>query len=784
MNHNRQIRSCAATAFAAAVLSLLPPAWSQDAAPAKEKKPAAAAKPAAGKAAGKPVDLAPPEDPVVTALLAAKPTAPSEVLRTAQLLLEAGRPELAKRFLKKLLDAKLDDAQWTALVDEYHSQAFIDLAERSELRPESEELVRAALGAVNRRLRDPARIAAQIVQLKDPSAEARGQALTALRAAHGAAVSAMIAVLADPQRAGEHATVRAALASMRGDAVDPLADILDRAEPDLMIEAIKALAEMRATASTVYLLAPALSDESDVRVRAAAQKAVAQLMGQLPGKEWAARQLRDMAESYFAGKQPLRTDIDGRVTLWRWDTAAKQCLPRNVSADDAARTIAARLARAARSLAPDDPRLRVLALATALEQSVYDRGLEKRLDFKDPVLRQIAKVNPPTIEGVLAFCLAGHHTAAARAAAEILGWTGNAETALQGGSDPAPLVRAVRSPDPRLRIAALEAIARLKPQKPFAGSSHVLESLAFLAASSGGRRALIVGPTAEVFEEWVGVLRSRNIATDPATTGHEALRMALRSPDYELMLVDMAAQGPLAEDIVQQVRQDYRTASLRIGLIARSGFLERAQRIAEQDPLTIAFSQPVDAEAARWQFGRLMGLMPREFVGFSERLGVAVRALRCLAKLGETSEQLFDLRRAEDAALAGLLVPRLSVPAVAVLADIGTLASQEAMVEVANRVASPLTVRRAAAAAFDLNVHRFGLLLGQGAIRLQYVRYNQSATQNVDSQHVLASLLTTIESRATPSILQAARKAAAQKPKQTPRGGKVDKPSPDGELKE
>ena len=102
MNHNRQIRSCTATAFAAAVLSLLPPAWSQDAAPAKEKKPAAAAKPAAGKAAGKPVDLAPPEDPVVTALLAAKPTAPSEVLRTAQLLLEAGRPELAKRFLKKL----------------------------------------------------------------------------------------------------------------------------------------------------------------------------------------------------------------------------------------------------------------------------------------------------------------------------------------------------------------------------------------------------------------------------------------------------------------------------------------------------------------------------------------------------------------------------------------------------------------------------------------------------------------------------------------------------------
>ena len=469
-----------------------------------------------------------------------------------------------------------------------------------------------------------------------------------------------------------------------------------------------------------------------MRVRAAAQKAVAQLMGQLPGKAWAARQLRELAESYFAGKQPLRTDIDGRVTLWTWDTAAKQCLPRNVPADDAARTIAARLARAARSLAPDNPPLRVLALATALEQSVYDRGLEKRLDFKDPVLRQIAKVDPRTIEGVLAFCLAEHHPAAARAAAEILGWTGNAETACRAEATRRRWSARCAVPIARLRIAALEAIARLAAPNAFCRLEPRPGVAGLLAASSGGRRALIVSPTAEVLEEWVGVLRFRNIATDPATTGHEALRMALRSPDYELMLVDMATQGPLAEDIVQQVHQDYRTASLRIGLVARAGFLERAQRIAEQDPLTIAFSQPVDAEAARWQFGRLMALMPREFVGFSERQGVAVRALDCLAKLGETSEQLFDLRRAEDAALAGLLVPRLSVPAVAVLADIGTLASQQAMVEVANRVANPLTVRRAAAAAFDLNVHRFGLLLGQEAIRLQYVRYNQSASQNVD----------------------------------------------------
>ena len=119
---------------------------------------------------------------MVTALLASNPTTPSEIFRTAQLLLEAGRPELAKRFLKKLLDAKLDDGQWTALVDEFHTPAFTDLAGRTELRPESEELIHAALSAVNRRLHDPARIAEQIKQLQDPSPEVRARALASLRA--------------------------------------------------------------------------------------------------------------------------------------------------------------------------------------------------------------------------------------------------------------------------------------------------------------------------------------------------------------------------------------------------------------------------------------------------------------------------------------------------------------------------------------------------------------------------------------------------------------------------
>ncbi len=78
----------------------------------------------------------------------------------------------------------------------------------------------------------------------------------------------------------------------------------------------------------------------------------------------------------------------------------------------------------------------------------------------------------------------------------------------------------------------------------------------------------------------------------------------------------------------------------------------------------------------------------------------------------------------------------------------------------ASRPANPLPLRKAAAVAFDLNVQQFGLLLSQDSIRQQYIRYRQSDSQDAAAQQVLADVLSTIESRATHSVLEAARKAS------------------------
>ena len=224
--------------------------------------------------------------------------APSEIFRTAQLLLEAGRPELAKGMLKKILDARLDDGQWTALVDEFHTPAFTGPG-----RPEAKPNPRRRFDP-----RGPQRRQSPLARPgpQSPSKSSncrirrrRGshRALAALQGARGAGVDALIAVLADPQRAAEYDAVRAALVAMRGDAIDTLADIIERAEPDLMIEAIETLAQMRATQATVYLFVPALSEESDVRVRAPGTRGDRATDGSIARQGPAAKQLYDLAEA-------------------------------------------------------------------------------------------------------------------------------------------------------------------------------------------------------------------------------------------------------------------------------------------------------------------------------------------------------------------------------------------------------------------------------------------------------------------------------------------------------
>ena len=224
--------------------------------------------------------------------------------------------------------------------------------------------------------------------------------------------------------------------------------------------------------------------------------------------------------------------------------------------------------------------------------------------------------------------------------------------------------------------------------------------------------------------------------------------MALRCPDYELVVIDMATLGPPAEEIVQATSPGLSYGQLadragRPGRVPQAGGADRRER-----PPHVAFSQPIDPKAARWQLGQITALTPREFVGFSERQELAVRALDCLAKLSGMSGELYDIRRVEDAVLAGFWpVPRLSGHAVEVLGNLGTQASQQALVDVASRFVNPLAIRRAAGVGLCRQRASLWPAFGPEGDRVPIRPVtSKSALRDLATQKVLASVLNTIES--------------------------------------
>ncbi len=483
-----------------------------------------------------------PTDPAVAAILAATPTTPSECVQAAKTLVDLGHVDVAKRFLKQVVDAKLAPAQLAELGKEFGAAMFVDMANRPALLPEAKQLADAVISSRKAELENPGRIERLIQQLQDSDERKRIAALAGLQEAQAAAIGPLLAVLADPARAAEHANVRTVLAGMASVSRGPLLAVLDAADAKLKVQAILTLEEMNSREAVLFLLAPSLSEASAGDVRQAAAAAIRRLTGTVPTRPEAVALLATAAKGYFDRRAPIEGVTDGRVELWRWDEGKQQCVAQSGTPEDAARRLDARLARDAYRIDRDNREVRLLYLATMLDQAAYSTGLDRPWDTKNAVSMEARQFGVKTLDDVLAYAMAHRHPAAAMVAADLLGEIGTAAELLYQGDKPSPLVLALQDPDRRLRMAALRAIVRLRPTKAYAGSSYVPAALSFFAGSSGVRRAIVGAANVEQARDMAGTLTALGLQTDTAATGGELLRRLVRSPDYEAAWIDVSIQ--------------------------------------------------------------------------------------------------------------------------------------------------------------------------------------------------------------------------------------------------
>lgn len=765
--------------LAAAVL----PVWAQEEKPEKpaakpKRERPAAAKPAASKPSapreksaektgkpGKPGSkeievpaIPPPPDPVVEAVLESNPATPLEQLRAAQTLSNLHRDDLGKSMLKKVLEAQLDDEHLYTLGEEFGGVALMNLSDRKGLLPEARKLLDVVAAARRRQAGDAKRIDGLVTQLRDPSADVRSQAMLQLLQTGGSGVVPLLAILADHQRAADHAIVREVLAGLKGDAAGPLLATLHAPDEELAAQAAEVVGRLGIPEVAPYLLAPALAADSPPRLRQAALAALRRTA--LPSdRSAAARLLATRAHDYFDRQQPVADTVEGRTSLWEWDATRKAPVSAAFAADTASCVVAARLAGDAYRLFPESADVRSIYFLAALETTARTGGFDKTLDTAAPAVAEAARLDVGELQQLLHAALQAGRPAAATLIMQVLGRHGGA--LLSGGGRPLPLVLATLDSDRRLRMAALEAVLKNRPTRPYAGSSYVADALTFFAASAGTRRVLLGGLHPNNVVSSIGALNAAGFEVDMAPNGREVLRLAMASPDYELILLDPAIDLPPAGLLLQQLRRDGRTATLPVGLVAREGQFEQAQAIvaaaaATGDSRCAVLVRPHDSAALKLELDHLQALAGDRNVGLEVRRQQAAQALEWLARIsGGPEAALYDLRQVEAVALRALRVPEMVPPAVAVLAHLGTHESQTALVDAASIAGKPLEARKAAAAAFAENVHRFGVLLTSPEVRRQYDRYNQSQFQDRPTQQVLGIVLDVLEGPAAAAAQQA-----------------------------
>jgi DNA-binding response OmpR family regulator len=712
---------------------------------AQDPMPPAAA-PAAPPKAATPTIEAANRDVAVETIIDSKPTSPAELLQAAAILADLGRADLAKAYLQQLAAMNPGEAALAEAAGKVDADVLMRLVTNEALRPEGRTLASAVLAAGAKRSRDPQRLKAVVNRLADPSRQVQREAMIEILAARDDAVPALLVALADSNRARVHAMARQTLVQIGEPAVGPLTAALESDNAALKVQMIDVLAQIGLRDAAIFLVAPAVAESSPANVKQAAAAALESLMGvRNPTVSDAQALLAKEIERYVTGKRPVQADADGKVLVWRFDAASGLPVREIAPRDEAGAIVASRLADDLLEIAPEDALAKRLYLVSHLQASVYRNGLDRPLPANDAALAKAKQFGAPATEDALKSALFHGQLPAAQGAAQALGDVGDASYLQSTGASFRPIVMAVSHGDRRVRFAAAEAIMKWQPKPPFAGSSSLVETLAWFAGSPGEKRALVAFPTDGIGSELASMLGALGYRVDVTTWGHQTYLQALRSGDYELALLSGRLDHPPLWVLIQELRRSPRTAKLPIAFMGEDGDGDWQRSIAPNDPLTAVIERPVTPESMKLHVGRLVERTEGSIVPAEVRSEQALASLKWLKLLNEVSPRDFNVRQYEKAVAHSLYSPAHSAAAADLLASIGTNAAQKALVDLANLGTQPMAMRQTAAAAFSRSVRKHGVQLTSIEMQEQYDRYNASEGEDADSQQLLALILDAIE---------------------------------------
>ena len=679
------------------------------------------------------------KDPFVEALLETKPSTPDELVRAIDLLLQRRRGAVAKVLLEQLSKKQLNDAQLAQLASRHGLDFFLRLARSPELAPQGEQFYRRVLQALKRHTQDPQRLRQAVEQLTHASPQVRQQALRTLVQGREQAAAAILQYV-QKQKPKDWQIYRDVLLLLKEDARGPVLAALHLPAAHTWPLAAEVASRQRWPEALPHLLSVAyLPKRKDLgALIRTAQEAVIRLVGRMPSRIQAITLLYPQAERYFAGQVPPRWAAAAKLEYWEWEPRGlrKHTRPK----EEIPAWLALEVLRPVRRLSGPNRQVDRLLLACEVEL----------LRWRSPWNAPLPKRPGPMGDSEKLFDLLQHFQNHRRIALqvgvlELLAHCGNAkllEPDAQGNWS--PVARMLQHAHPRVRFAALQAVASWRPQQAFPGCHLVPQLLAHFSLARGERVVLLGMRNTEAASRIAGVLRPLGFDVQLCRSARELLRQAVETPDAELVLLDPYLPGMKPSQLVQRLRADFRTAGVPIATVLRYDPLAPGGQ-ADRVPGVPEFVPTEQVEDAKRQMEKLLAQQPLLWPNLEQRLQQAQGALRLLARWLEERPSWLEVASQEEWIRQALPVPALNAAAADVLARWGSYRSQRALLDVVNQSAFPLAMRRACGEAFAASVKRFGVLLPPREILAQYDRYNQSAQEDAATQKLLSGVLDVIE---------------------------------------
>lgn len=685
---------------------------------------------------------------IIRTMRSSNPTTPVQLARAVRTMMSIKQFGEAKRYLKLLAASKAPSKQIYEMYQSIGADFFWDLSTESMMQPQGRAYSQAVSSLVEKEAYDPTRIDQLVRQLSDQNMDVRNEAFQQLRLLGAPAAAGMLNAINDAARDAEFGNIKQALRNMGDSALLPLLSAARADGSASQLAAVNALASYSDPLAADTLYRVYLSPRVPQPTRSEAARSLRILENRIPSVEDAQKRLYARACQYLTKKEQLELASGDLVTFWVWDGAAKKFVPRKIREKTALRIIGSDLARDLYELNPAIVQHRRIYLISILESQKRLVGPDMRIGFEN-LRRSIPDLTLGEVDQALASAMNMNLVPAAVGAAETLAEVGTPDLLMTGGHS--NLVKALTYGQRHLQFAALQAIAIIDPQNAFVGSSYATKAAVYLAGSRGTSATVVGHNRASVAQSQAASFSPTGLSGRGATTSRELFEIATSDPDIEMIFITDTLDLPHYQELVQQLRSDWRTKRTPIGLLVddqertyRSQLTLQSDQFLQIMPLTqngsLLFSQ----------VSRLREFLDPWHVTNGQRAKHKAFAIQWLSKvLGDRQRyRFYDAMQYQESIVRSLRVSGNISTENQILIAIGTPESQRALADFASEIGRPLDQRKVAAAAFGDSIKKHGTLLTTTEIKRQYDRYNASEAEPKESQQVLASILDAVESRA------------------------------------